>query len=320
MHAARMPDHARAPARQIVDPFESGDADRPRVEQQQIGPVAGRDAPAAGNPVLGRRIRGQPAHAFFEREGLSLAHPVAEKVQPEARVAEENQVRAGVRQRDHAGLVPEQRRDARVVVLVELGDEARLEPLGERAVEKEIERVGTRARRDRAAVRKLDLGPVAEKQDRGFRPRQVLAKARAKRRIGVDRGKVTALRLLHSIEGVVRVKQIGILQREVERQRLAAGMDTDLVAARTRLRATLVVAQRLVRVGRIVHREHGHHEGRPTAARRDRLHDFGRRARAGRHHVDAAPGGAELVDQREQLFVRGDGRRHRPSSPAAVVG
>ena len=63
-------------------------------------PAAMRAAPR--NAVLARRIAGQAAHALLQRERARLAHPMGEQVQPEAGVAEVDEVRAGVRQRHHA--------------------------------------------------------------------------------------------------------------------------------------------------------------------------------------------------------------------------
>ena len=97
--------------------------------------------PRCGMRYLRAGSLGQAAHALLQREGAGLAHPVREKVKPEAGVAEVDEMRAGVRQRDHARRMLEQRRDACVVVLVELRHELRIE----RQVEHVVQRILSRA-------------------------------------------------------------------------------------------------------------------------------------------------------------------------------
>src|SRR5256885_16820382 len=58
-HAYGVAQHARAATGQIVHAPQFGDADPPRLEQQNIGVVSGRDEPAPRDAVLARRIARQ---------------------------------------------------------------------------------------------------------------------------------------------------------------------------------------------------------------------------------------------------------------------
>ena len=174
-----------------------------------------------------------------------LAHPVREEVQPEAGVAEVDQVRAGVGQRHHARRMPEQRRDAAVVCSGTAWRRAACRAAGR-----------TRSRADPFRFASCVTGtPSCSICDQSpwnrmplLRVLQVLAQALAER---ADRGRSRARSVgrsgLDRVEGIVRIEKVGLAQREIERQRLAAGVDVHLVAARDRLRAALVVLQRAVR-------------------------------------------------------------------------
>ena len=105
VHADRVAHRARAAAGQVVDPARRRDADRGGIEQQQIGEGAGRDPAAIGDAVEPGLMAGQPAHAFRQIEGAALAHPMAEQVEPEPGIAQIDQMRAGIGQRDDPGLV-----------------------------------------------------------------------------------------------------------------------------------------------------------------------------------------------------------------------
>ena len=122
------------------------------------------------------------------------------------------------------------------------------------------------------------------------------------------------------VERFVRIEDIGLAQREIERQRLAARVDVDLVAAR-RLpaRSARTYCSARPGCGAVVHRKHRHHERRAPGLGGDRLHEFRRAARPRGHHEDsrALP---QDADQGLQLVVRRDGRGHRLPAPAAVVG
>src|SRR5712692_3968661 len=93
-------------------------------------------------------------------------------------------MRSGVRQRDHARRMPQERRHRRVVVLEQLRDELRVE----RQVEHVIERVLAGARRElghRYAVA-LELRPVAVEQDAWLRPLEIFPEFFAKRWFPID--------------------------------------------------------------------------------------------------------------------------------------
>ena len=66
----------------------------------EVRPVSGLDLAALRDAVLARRIARQPPHALLQRERAGLAHPVREEMQPVAGVAEVDEVRAGIGQRD----------------------------------------------------------------------------------------------------------------------------------------------------------------------------------------------------------------------------
>ena len=118
----------------------------------------------------------------------------------------------------------------------------------------------------------------------------------------------------------MREQQVRVLEREIEGQRLAAGLDVDLVAARQRRRAFLVIGQAAVRLGLVVHRKHGGDECRSPRRRRHALHEFRRRARPRGHHEDALAGFAKHCRHRADLVVARYGGRHGQPAVAAVVG
>ena len=101
----------------------------------------------------------------------------------------------------------------------------------------------------------------------GFGLLKVFPQSVAERLLPVDRSPLLRRRGLHAVESIVRIEDVGLAQREVERQRLAARMDVHLVAARQRRGAALVVLQRALGVRLAVHGEHRHHErGPPVSA------------------------------------------------------
>src|SRR5918912_1052248 len=80
-------------------------------------------------------------HAFRQVEGAALAHPVTEEIKPETRIAQIHEMRAGVGQRDHAGLVPDQWLDAFVDRVEKAADKAGIEVFLEAEIEHRVERV-----------------------------------------------------------------------------------------------------------------------------------------------------------------------------------
>ena len=89
-------DHAGAAAGKVADALERRDADGLRVEKEKVGVEAGSDHAALGNAVLAGGIGGEAEGGFLEGEGAGLAYPVGEEVEAEARIAEVDEVRAGV--------------------------------------------------------------------------------------------------------------------------------------------------------------------------------------------------------------------------------
>ena len=94
---------------------------------------------------------------------------MAEQVQAEAGVVEEGEVRAGVGQRDQAGRVAQHAAHRGLVGVEQQRVEHRVEVLGEREIEHEVERVlvrGARELGDRALLGScaglddLDLAPI----------------------------------------------------------------------------------------------------------------------------------------------------------------
>ena len=123
-------------------------ADRRRIEQQQIGAGADRDAAAVGDAVEPGLVAGQPAHAFRQVEGAALAHPMAEEIEPEPGIAQIDQMRAGIGQRDDPGLVLDQRLDPLVDGVEEAADQTRC-----RGLPRARDRASRRAGRARARAR-----------------------------------------------------------------------------------------------------------------------------------------------------------------------
>src|SRR5207247_7963132 len=102
-----------------------------------------------------------PLHRLFERQITSLADPVAEQMEAEARVAEERQMRAGVRQRDGGVRVTEELSHLVLVGVEELAVEHRVELAVEAEVEEGVELVAAglaRELRDGLADERTMLG------------------------------------------------------------------------------------------------------------------------------------------------------------------
>ncbi len=79
----------------------------------------------------------------------------------------------------------------------------------------------------------------------------------------------------------MRKEDIRIAQVEVERERLAVGVDVHLAPALDRLLAALEVLHRLPRRRLVVHRQHGHHESGASGLGDDVFEVFRRGAGAG---------------------------------------
>ena len=113
---------------------------------------ADRDAAAVGDAVEPGLMAGQAAHALDDVEGAALAHPMAEEIEPEPGIAQIDQMRAGVGQRDDPGLVLDQRLDPVVDGVEEAADKAGVEVLLEPEIEERVERVAVAARVTMSAI------------------------------------------------------------------------------------------------------------------------------------------------------------------------
>ena len=184
---------------------------------------------------------GQLVDRLLERQHAALAHPVAEQVGGQRRVAELTDVRAGIGQTERAAVLPEQEGDAVDVVVGEHGADA--EPaqvsLTQRQVEQEIERIDVRALGQgeqlgadqlRMRIRLHDVVRLpARRQALLVDP--TVADALAPGRIGV-RGAPLVERARHQLgEDGARVQRERLDHRHRERQRAAAHLRPDVGAA-----------------------------------------------------------------------------------------
>jgi hypothetical protein len=80
-------------------------------------------------------MAGQPTHAFRDVERSTLTHPMTKEIKPEAGIAQIDQMRARIGQRDDPGLVFDQRLDPVVDGIKEAANEAGVEVLLEPEIE-----------------------------------------------------------------------------------------------------------------------------------------------------------------------------------------
>src|SRR5690242_19358768 len=102
---------------------------------------ASRNAAAVGDAVKSGLMVGQPTHALRDVKRPALTHPMAKEIKPEAGIAQIDQMCTGIGQRDHSGLVLDQRLDPVVDGVEKAADEAGVEVLLEAEVEQDIKRV-----------------------------------------------------------------------------------------------------------------------------------------------------------------------------------
>src|SRR5467141_1941375 len=105
------------------------------IEQQQVGTGANRNAAPVGDAVKPGLMAGQPTHAFRDVERSTLTHPMTKEIKPEAGIAQIDQMRARIGQRDDTGLVFDQRLDPVVDGIKEAPNEAGVEVLLEPEIE-----------------------------------------------------------------------------------------------------------------------------------------------------------------------------------------
>src|SRR5438552_6611895 len=309
MHPDRVADRARAAARQVVDAARRRDVDRRGIKQQQIGTGPDRDAAAVGDAVEPGLMAGQAPHPFRQIEGPAFAHPMSEEIQPEPGIAEVDEMRAGIRQRDDAGLVLHKRLDTVIDCIEEAANEPGIEVFFKPEVEQHVERVAPGFARD---VRDCTVGessilthygrrdddalPVALKHRARFRITQIGAEALAEARVAKHRLQLLAVIGLDRVERRVAIERVGAREREVERQRLAGNLDVELVAARLRRGACVEHAERALRVLLVVKRNGGAHEDAAAVPGGDLLHLVGQ-DRSGRDLDDTAPWPAHCANQ-----------------------
>ena len=210
---------------------------------------------------------------------------MAEEIEPEPGVAQIDQMRAGVGQRDDPGLVLDQRLDPLVDGVEEAADQPGVEVLLEPEIEQYVERVAPRFARDvgdRAVGEPGILGfhrrgdddplPVALEHGARLRLAQIGAERVAEARVAEHRLQLLAVIGLDRVEGRMAVERIGARQREIERQRLAGDLDVELVAARLGGGAGVEHAERAVGVLLVVERDGGAHEDAAAVAGGDLLH------------------------------------------------
>src|SRR5712691_9322268 len=94
--AERVAQCARAATGEVIDPARGRDADGRGVEQQEVGMGADGDAAAVGDAVKPGLMAGKTAHPFGEVKGAALAHPMAEEIEPEPRIAQIDEMGARI--------------------------------------------------------------------------------------------------------------------------------------------------------------------------------------------------------------------------------
>jgi hypothetical protein len=160
----------------------------------------------------------------------------------------------------------DQRRYTFIYVLKKLADEMGLEFLGERQIEKDVDRIAVLGLGQLSDARSLpsavlykrcfahfDMTPIAKKKGASARRSKVTSELAAKTRVLVNACKFVGLGALDAFEGREAQQHIGIEQREVERERLTRGEHVELVAARKGLRRSLVIAQAQLGPRLVVH-------------------------------------------------------------------
>lgn len=101
------------------------DAEMPTVAgstSSRSAQARGRDPAAIGDAVKPGLMADQAAHPLGEIERTSFAHPMTEEVEPKPTIAQIGEMRAGVGQRDHRGLVLDQWLDAGIDRIEEAAD------------------------------------------------------------------------------------------------------------------------------------------------------------------------------------------------------
>ena len=143
--------------REVAHALRGPGAHRLRIEDAHIGPVALAQVAAAHEAEHVGRLAGELAHRVLERHQLPLAHPCAEQVGGQRRVAQLVDVRAGVGEAERHVLVREQVPDRLDVVVGDVGAKARREILGDRQLAHHVERAAAALARELAHPPALQL-------------------------------------------------------------------------------------------------------------------------------------------------------------------
>src|SRR6185503_7137444 len=232
------------------------------VEEQEIGVVPDLERAALLDAEERGRLAGEAPHRVGEREHAELAHPVPEKMQAEAGVVEEREMRARVRQRHQAARVLEHAADRGFVGVEQERAVHRVEVLLERRVQHEIERIlarGARELRDRLllelAPRRLDhlhQLPLAVEEPEMRRLRDLRAQRVAKRfcfQLALELLSFQGQRGLPRLQALEDVRRV---QRELHGERAARHGANQPVAAPVRLLDLLEIMKNRVGVGAAV--------------------------------------------------------------------
>src|ERR1700730_2522047 len=132
---------ARGPRGQIVHPTLLAAPDPGGVEEHQVRPRARQETATVLDAIgVGHRARHR-AHRLLERQVAPVAYPVPEEMETEARVAEEGEMRARVRERHRRAGMPEELGDLLLVGVEEPAVEHGLEVIGQPQVEEDVERL-----------------------------------------------------------------------------------------------------------------------------------------------------------------------------------
>jgi len=174
-------------------------------------------------------MAGQSAHALRDVECAALAHPMTEEIKTKARIAQIDQMRAGIGQRDHSGLVLDQRLHPIVNSIEKPADQPGGEVLLEPEIEQHVERIAPSLARDvsyRAIgepgilgfdrCRDDDTLSVALKDGTRLGVAQVGAECASEARVAEHGLKLLAIIGLNRVEGGVAVERVRARQREVE--------------------------------------------------------------------------------------------------------
>src|SRR5690348_4101382 len=94
VHADGVGGEARLARGQIVYAPVRAAVHRLRIEEEEVGVIAGLQGAAVADAIDARRMSGQAPRGLLERKHATLARPAPEEVQSEPGVVEEREMRA----------------------------------------------------------------------------------------------------------------------------------------------------------------------------------------------------------------------------------